>query len=85
MSGPSGATSGDGAVSRDGATSDSLDTAAYVLGPARGLALVEATEGAAALIVRSNQVRTETFVSERLKEFLIDRPGQAPDLPATRP
>src|SRR5262249_10228552 len=39
-------------VARDGATADSLDTAVYVLGPERGMALVEATEGAAALIVR---------------------------------
>jgi thiamine biosynthesis lipoprotein len=73
-------------VARDGATADSLDTAAYALGPRRGLALVEATPGAAALIVRSTGGgETETFASERLKDFLTDRPGTAQDLPATRP
>ncbi len=41
-------------VAPDGATADALDTSVYLLGPDRGLALVEAIEGAAALIVRSN-------------------------------
>jgi thiamine biosynthesis lipoprotein len=61
-------------VARDGATADSLDTAAYVLGPHRGLALVEATPGAAALIVRSHEGKTETFASERLKDYLAEGP-----------
>jgi thiamine biosynthesis lipoprotein len=72
-------------VARDGATADSLDTAAYVLGPRRGLALVEATPGAAALIVRSAGGETETFASERLKDFLVDRPITPDELQATRP
>jgi FAD:protein FMN transferase len=72
-------------VAPDGATADSLDTAVYVLGPERGLALVEATEGAAALIVRSVAGKTETYASQRLKEFLIDRPVDARELPASRP
>jgi FAD:protein FMN transferase len=72
-------------VARDGATADSLDTAAYVLGPRRGLALVEATPGAAALIVRSAGGETETFASRRLEQFLADRPGPSEDAPATRP
>jgi thiamine biosynthesis lipoprotein len=62
-------------VARDGATADSLDTAVYVLGPQRGLPLVEATAGAAALIVRSTGGKIETFASERLKDFLIDPPS----------
>jgi thiamine biosynthesis lipoprotein len=66
-------------VARDGATADSLDTAAYVLGPRRGLALVEATDAAAALIVRSHEGKTETFASSRLAEFLIDRPESERD------
>jgi thiamine biosynthesis lipoprotein len=61
-------------VAPDGATADSLDTAVYVLGPDRGLALVEATEGAAALIVRARDGKTETFASSRLKDYLTDRP-----------
>jgi thiamine biosynthesis lipoprotein len=39
-------------VAPDGATADALDTAASVLGPERGLALVDATEGAAGIFVR---------------------------------
>ncbi len=56
-------------VSRDGATSDSLDTAAYVLGPERGLALVESVEGAAAYIVRETSDGPQTFESRRFKEI----------------
>ncbi len=40
------------AIAPDGATADGLDTAACILGPARGLKLIEATPGAAALFVR---------------------------------
>jgi thiamine biosynthesis lipoprotein len=58
-------------VARDGATADSLDTAVYVLGPERGLKLVEATEGCAALIVRSVAGKNETYTSSRLHEFLV--------------
>lgn len=39
-------------VSPDGAMSDSLATAAFVLGPERGLALVERFDGAAALFIQ---------------------------------
>ncbi|HVC97462.1 MAG TPA: FAD:protein FMN transferase, partial [Pirellulales bacterium] len=39
-------------VARDGTTADSLATAVSVLGPMRGLELIERTAGAAALIVR---------------------------------
>jgi FAD:protein FMN transferase len=72
-------------IAPDGATADSLDTAVYVLGPERGLALVEATQGAAALIVRATEGKTVTYASQRLKEFLIDRPADSPELPASRP
>ena len=72
-------------VARDGATADSLDTAVYVLGPERGLALVEATPGAAALIVRANEGKTETYASRRLGELLIDRPADPRALPAPEP
>ncbi len=39
-------------IAPDGATADGLDTAACVLGPDRGLALIESTPGAAGLFVR---------------------------------
>jgi thiamine biosynthesis lipoprotein len=62
-------------VAPDGATADSLATAVYVLGPGRGLALVEDTEGAAALIVRSAAGGTETFASRRLAGWLDESGG----------
>ena len=39
-------------IAPDGATADGLDTAACVLGPDKGLALIESTPGAAGLFVR---------------------------------
>jgi thiamine biosynthesis lipoprotein len=39
-------------IAPDGATADGLDTAACVLGPEKGLALIESTPGAAGLFVR---------------------------------
>lgn len=52
-------------VARDGATADGLDTAACILGPKRGLELVEETEGAAAIFVREN----DTTESARFKDL----------------
>ena len=55
-------------VAPEGATADSLDTAVAVLGPAEGLPLVEATAGAAALIVRrGDDGRREVIESQRMK------------------
>jgi thiamine biosynthesis lipoprotein len=51
-------------VARDGMTADSLDTAVSVLGPQAGLALIEATPGAAAFIVRPVAGGVETFESK---------------------
>lgn len=56
-------------VATDGATADSLDTAAYVLGPGRGMALVEATAGASALIVRSTPTGVQSFESSRFRKI----------------
>ena len=44
-------------VAPDGATADALETSVYILGPERGLKLVEETPGAAALYVRSTPGR----------------------------
>jgi thiamine biosynthesis lipoprotein len=52
-------------MARNGTTADGLATAVCVLGPERGLALVEATEGAAALIVRKTEKGLETLTSKR--------------------
>jgi thiamine biosynthesis lipoprotein len=49
----------------DATTADAVDDAVFILGPARGLALVESLEGVGAVVVdASNQV----FVSERVKD-----------------
>ncbi|GAC1470589.1 MAG: FAD:protein FMN transferase [Isosphaeraceae bacterium] len=56
-------------VAADGATADALDTAVYVLGPERGLPLVESTPGAAALIVRKSAAGVETYTSRRFPDI----------------
>jgi thiamine biosynthesis lipoprotein len=65
-------------IANDGATADSLDTAAYVLGPERGLELIESEEGAAAFIIRATPSGVKTFQSRRFKDIpqspATDRP-----------
>jgi thiamine biosynthesis lipoprotein len=55
-------------VARDCITADSYATAVCVLGPERGLKLIEATPGAAALIVRrvNGQLKTQESLSFKL-------------------
>lgn len=62
-------------VSNDGATSDALDTAVYVLGPARGLPLVESTPGASAFIVRLTDEGRQTYESRRFRTLPRHQPG----------
>jgi thiamine biosynthesis lipoprotein len=64
------------AVAPDGATADALDTTVYILGPEKGLALVESL-GTAAYIVRAEGSKTQVFESQRIKDYLIERPGSA--------
>jgi thiamine biosynthesis lipoprotein len=54
-------------VAPDGATADALETTVYVLGPERGLKLVDETPGAAAIFVRSIADGIKTFESSRFK------------------
>jgi len=54
-------------VAPRGETADYLDTSVCVLGPEKGLALVDATEGAAALIVRATAAGPRTYESKRWK------------------
>ena len=56
-------------IAPDGLTADALASAVSVLGPRRGLDLVEATKGAAALVVRVEDSEPVTFTSERFAEF----------------
>ncbi len=60
-------------IARDGITADSYATAVSVLGPKRGLELVEATPGAAALIVRDVEGKIETHESRLWKDVTAPR------------
>lgn len=51
-------------IAADGATADALATAVSVLGPERGLALIEATPGAVAMILRDPQGKLEVHRSQ---------------------
>jgi FAD:protein FMN transferase len=64
-------------IAQDGATADSLDTAVYVLGPERGLALVEQTDGSAALYVWIGKHGDESLMSKRFSAWLETQdPGE---------
>ncbi len=54
-------------VAPDGGMADALETTVYILGPERGLKLVEETAGAAAIFVRSTPDGIKTFESSRFK------------------
>jgi thiamine biosynthesis lipoprotein len=56
-------------TAKNGTTSDGLDTTVAVLGPERGLRLVEETEGAAVLFVRKTDKGEEVFKSKRWQEY----------------
>ena len=55
-------------VAPDGGTADALETTAYILGPDRGLKLVDDTPGASAIFVRSTPEGIKTFESKRFKD-----------------
>jgi FAD:protein FMN transferase len=55
-------------VARDGGTADALETTVYVMGPERGLKLVDDTPGASAIFVRSTSEGIKTFESKRFKD-----------------
>jgi thiamine biosynthesis lipoprotein len=65
-------------VAPDGATADALDTAVYILGPRRGLPLVESTPGAAAYVVRSEPSGLQTFQSRLFATLPRARAGTDP-------
>jgi FAD:protein FMN transferase len=56
-------------IAPDGGTADALETTVYILGPERGLKLVEGTPGAAAIYVRSTPDGIKTFESSRFKQI----------------
>lgn len=55
-------------IALDATTSDSLATALSVLGPEKGMALIESTPGAAAYYVRQAEKGFEVFTSNRWKD-----------------
>ena len=61
-------------VAPDGATADALDTTVYLLGPERGLPLIDATDGASGLIVRLENGTCQTSESRRFRA--LPRVGQ---------
>ena len=56
-------------VAPDGITADGLSTAVSVLGPEKGLKLIEDTPGTAAFILRAPAGKIETFQSARWKDL----------------
>jgi thiamine biosynthesis lipoprotein ApbE len=56
-------------VASCGMEADALAKVVAVLGPARGLALVEEVPGARARVVRAPEARVEEHESTRWKEF----------------
>jgi len=56
-------------VAPDGVTADGLASAVSILGPQKGLKLIEATPGAAAYIIRAPHGKVETYRSNRWKKL----------------
>ena len=57
-------------IAADGMTADALDTAVCVLGPEKGLELIERIQGAAARITTIEGGKVNVFESKRFKDFL---------------
>ena len=56
-------------VGPDGLSTDGLSSAVAILGPEKGLELIESTPGAAAFIVRMVDGKQQTYESARWKEM----------------
>ena len=56
-------------VGPDGLSTDGVSTAVAILGPEKGLKLVDSLPDAAALIVRTVDGKQETYESKRWKEL----------------
>jgi len=62
-------------VAPNGMTADGLSTAVCVLGPEKGLPLIEQTQGAAAYVVRASQGETANWQSSRWKDLPTGTPA----------
>jgi FAD:protein FMN transferase len=60
-------------VGRDGLSTDGLSSAVAILGPDKGLKLIEATPGAAALIVRLIDGKEQVYESRKWRELSAAR------------
>jgi len=60
-------------IAPSGLDADGLDTAVSVLGPERGLALIESRPGVAALIVQRTNAVTNVVMSSRFRELVARR------------
>lgn len=73
-------------VAPDGALADALDTTTYLLGPERGLPLIESTKGAAAYIVRATPEGRRIYQSARFRNLPRSKPSTSPKPdPASNP
>jgi thiamine biosynthesis lipoprotein len=59
-------------IARDATTTDAMATTVCVLGPKRGIAAIEKTPHAAALILTKDDARHETLVSRRFNQILAN-------------
>jgi thiamine biosynthesis lipoprotein len=62
-------------IARDAMTADSLATSVSVLGPAKGMDLIESTSEAAGVIARLPGTQLEMFESRRMKPLLAAAAG----------
>jgi thiamine biosynthesis lipoprotein len=60
-------------IAKDCTTADSHTKAVMLLGPERGLKLIDRIEGAAAIVVRAPEGKAETIESGRLADYLAPR------------
>jgi thiamine biosynthesis lipoprotein len=61
-------------IAEDGMTADGLASAVSVLGPEKGLKLIDQTPGTAAFILRAPKGTAETYESSRWKELPVAKP-----------
>lgn len=62
-------------IAPDGITADGLASAVSVLGPKKGLELIENSPSAAVLIIRAPEGKVETHESSRWKDLSVASPG----------
>ena len=61
-------------IAKDATTNDALSKVVSVLGPAKGIELIDTIDGAAAIIERKPGSQVETFESSRVKQLRMEKP-----------